>query len=131
MMKELTIVAKNKVGSLAHVADALGRVGVNIEAISAYEQNDRAVFRIITDDVLSARKALSRVPDIQLAEADTIVLKMLNRPGELGKITNKLATRGVSLESLYIVSRKQDFTEVAFKPVAGDFEKAKEVLGVK
>ena len=34
-MKEVTIVARNEVGALAQVAEALGSVGVNIEAISA------------------------------------------------------------------------------------------------
>lgn len=130
-MKELTIVARNDVGSLAQVAEALGGVGVNIEAISAYAQEGNAVFRVITHDVSSARKTLSRIPGVRLQESDTIVIKMINRPGELGKITRKLANSGVNLESLYIVSKKQDFTEVAFKTPAEDVEKAKEVLGVK
>ncbi|MFH2100737.1 MAG: ACT domain-containing protein [Candidatus Micrarchaeota archaeon] len=130
-MKELTIVARNDVGSLAQVAEALGGVGVNIEAISAYGQDDSAVFRLITHDVTSARKILSRIPGVKLTESDTIVIKMNNRPGELGKITRKLANSGVSLESLYIVSKKQDYTEVAFKTPEKDVEKAKEVLGVK
>jgi hypothetical protein len=56
---------------------------------------------------------------------------MMNRPGELGKITRKLANRGVSLESIYIASRKQDYTEVAIKPAEADLEKAREVLGIK
>jgi hypothetical protein len=56
---------------------------------------------------------------------------MINRSGELGKITRKLANRGINLESLYIVSRASDFTEVAFKPAPEHFEKAKETLGIK
>ncbi len=130
-MKELTIIAKNDVGSLAAVAEALGGTGVNIEAVSAYGQDNSAIFRIITYDIESAKRSLSRIPDLRLVEADTIVIKMMNRPGELGKITRKLASRGINLESLYIVSKKQDFTEVALKPLSSDFEKAKEVLGVK
>jgi hypothetical protein len=55
---------------------------------------------------------------------------MINRPGELGKITRKLSSRGVNLESLYIVSRKEDYTEVALKPAEADFDKAKEILGL-
>lgn len=130
-MKELTIIAKNDVGSLAEVAEALGSVGVNIEAISAYGQDNSAVFRIITNDISSAKKTLSRIPGMKLNEADIILLKMTNRPGELGKITRRLATNGINLESLYIVSRKQDFTEVALKPASTDFDKAKGVLGLK
>lgn len=129
-MKELTVTAKNSVGSLATVAEALGGVGVNIEAISCYGVGEKAVFRIITGDVTTAVKTLSRLPGIEVKEADTIVLKMINRPGELGKITRKLSNQGINLESLYIVSRKNDYTEVAFKPAKEDLEKAREVLGI-
>lgn len=130
-MKELLITAKNQVGSLATVAEALGSVGANIEAISCYGFAEKAFFRVITADTASATKALSKVPDVKVQEADIIILNMLNRPGELGKITRKLANRGVNLESLYIVSKKNDYTEVAFKPAAADLAKAREVLGIK
>jgi hypothetical protein len=131
-MKEIMVIAGNEVGSLAAVAEALGSVGVNIEAISAYGLDGKAIFRIITADVTSAVKALSKVPNVEIKEADAIVYKMINRPGELAKICRKLANRGVNMESLYIVSRKQEFTEVAFRPAGeADMEKVKEVLGIK
>jgi len=130
-MKELTVIAGNETGALAAVAEALGGVGVNIEAISAYGMEDKAVFRIITSDSASAVKALSKLPGVKVHEADILVYRMINRPGELGKVTRKLANRSVNLESLYIVSRKQDFTEVAIRPAARDMSKAMEVLGMK
>jgi len=131
-MKEITVIANNEVGSLAAVAEALGAVGVNIEAISAYGRDGDAVFRIITNDYATAIKSLSKVPTVKkVSEADVLVVKLINRPGELGKITRKLANKGVNLESLYIVSRKQDFTEVAIKPEANQVQLAKEVLGIK
>ncbi|MBD3210472.1 ACT domain-containing protein [Candidatus Micrarchaeota archaeon] len=130
-MKEIIVVADNETGSLAAVSEALGAVGVNIEAVSAYGLDGKAIFRIITNDVKTAIKALSRLPNVEIREADTIVYKMINRPGELAKITRKLANRGVNLESLYIVSRKQDVTEVAIRPAESDMEKAREVLGIK
>jgi len=131
-MKEITVIASNEVGSLAAVAEALGAVGVNIEAISAYGRDGDAVFRIITNDYATAIKSLSKVPTVKkVSEADVLVVKLINRPGELGKITRKLANKGVNLESLYIVSRKQDFTEVAIKPEANQIQLAKEVLGIK
>ena len=130
-MKEIIVFAGNDVGSLAAVAEALGSTGVNIEAISAYGVDEKAVFRIITNDVTTAVKALSKLPDFEIRQSDVIVFKMINRPGELGKITRKIANRGINLESLYIVSRKPDFTEVAIRPTEKDYEKTKEILGVK
>jgi len=131
-MKEVTIVARNEVGALAAVAEALGGVGVNIEAVSAYGKDNEAIFRIITNDAQTVLKTMAKVPNIKrVVDSDVIVVKLINRPGELGKMTRKLANRGVSLESLYIVSRKHDFTEVAIKPEDKDFELAKEVLGIR
>lgn len=130
-MKEILVIADNDVGSLAAVAETLGGVGVNIEAVSAYGIDGKAIFRFITNDVSTTMKALSKLPDVQVKEADTIIYKMMNRPGELGKITRKLANKGVNLESLYIVSRKQDFTEVAIRPADKDLDKARDALGMK
>ncbi|MBI5227967.1 ACT domain-containing protein [Candidatus Micrarchaeota archaeon] len=130
-MKEITLIAKNEMGSLAAVAEALGSHGVNIEAISAYGERDNAIFRIITNDTTTALKAISKVPGLEVLEGDTILYSMLNRPGELGKITRKLANKGVNLESLYIVSRKLDHTDVAIKPIPADIQKAKDALGIK
>ncbi|MDO8554754.1 MAG: hypothetical protein Q7S22_08145 [Candidatus Micrarchaeota archaeon] len=131
-MKEITVIAKNELGSLAAVAEALGNTGVNIEAISAYEKDHQAIFRVITNDVVTANKALSKIPNVTIREADIVIVKMSNRPGELGKLTRKLANKSVNLEGVYIVSRHNDFTEVAVKPASdSDFEKVKEVLGLK
>jgi hypothetical protein len=130
-MKEITVVAKNDVGSLAAVAEALGSVGVNIEAISAYAQNDEAIFRILTNDVTTALKTLSKIPNIRVSESEVIVLRMPNKPGELGKVTRKLANSAVNLESVYIVSKENNYTEVAIKPSNNDLEKAKTILRVK
>ena len=85
-MKELIITAKNQVGSLATVAEALGGVGVNIEAISCYGFAEKAFFRVLTADSASANKALSKIPEVRVQESDILVIKMLNRPGELAKL---------------------------------------------
>ncbi len=128
-MKEVIIVSRDDVGALASVAEALGSKGVNIEAISAYGIGEKAIFRIITGDETTTSKALSKVPHITVKEDPIIIHRMINRPGELAKITRKLANKGINLESLYIVSRKQDFTEIAIKPVKEDYEKTKEIVG--
>lgn len=130
-MKEITVVAKNDVGSLAQLAEALGNFGVNIEAISAYEKDNQAFFRILTNDATTTMKAISKLGGMKATESDVIIVSLSNRPGELGKITRKLANRDVNLESLYIVGKKNDVTEVAIRPAKPDYDKAKDVLGVK
>jgi hypothetical protein len=131
VMKEITVISKNDVGALASITEALGSLGVNIEAVSAYERENKAVFRMVTNDVTTTMKALSRLPELHIKESNIIVIKMQNRPGELAKITRKLANGAINLESVYIVTRGQDYTEVAIKPAEQDFEKTKHMLGIK
>ena len=130
-MKEITILAPNNVGSLAKIAEALGGIGVNIEAISAYENGEKAVFRVLTNDSTSALKAISKLVDFSAKDADILIVDLPNRPGELGKLTRKLANHKIDLESVYIVGKKSDFTEVALKPSIDHLDKAKELLGIK
>ncbi len=130
-MKEITIRTQNRVGVLADVAELLGGLGVNIEAISAHGAGEGAVFRIITNDSKTAMKNLPKIPGLSASESDILVVDMQNRPGELGKITRKLANKNVDLESVYIVSRQADITQVAIKPSEESFSKAREVLGIK
>ena len=130
-MKEITIRGKNEVGILAAIAESLGNIGVNIEAISAHESNNQAILRLVTSDVETTKKALARLPNITVSDSDILVVKLHNKPGELGKLTRKLADQGVNLESVYIVSRSLDFTEVAVKPAPQDYGKVQQLLGVK
>ena len=132
-MKEITLVVDNKIGTLASIAEAIGGAGVNIEAIAAYGQGFNAVFRLVTRDPTSAKKTLEKLTGIhEITVSDILVIKMANRPGELGKITRKLANKKVDLESVYILGKTDHaFTDVAIKPVESQMALAKDALGIK
>ncbi|MEK6982357.1 MAG: hypothetical protein AABX38_05485 [Candidatus Micrarchaeota archaeon] len=130
-MKEITVVAKNEIEALATITESLGNTGINIEAVSAYERNNNAVIRLVTNDATSAMKALSKIPNIQAKESDIIVLRLPNKPGELGKITRKLALKKINVESVYIISKAHEYTEVAIKPSQDDFAKTELLFGIR
>jgi len=132
-MKEITVIVENRIGTLANIAEALGGAGVNIEAIAAYGQGTNAVFRVVTKDPISAKKSLEKLTGIrEITVSDILVIKMANRPGELGKITRKLSNRKVDLESVYILGKTDHaFTDVAIKPVEAQMALAKDALGIK
>lgn len=130
-MKEITIKAANRVGALADISELLGGLGVNIEAISAHGIGNDAIFRIITNDSTTAMKNLAKLPGIKTSESEILIIDLPNKPGELGKITRKLANKSVDLESVYIVSKLADITQIAIKPSVASFARAKEVFGIK
>ncbi|MEW6329762.1 MAG: ACT domain-containing protein [Candidatus Micrarchaeota archaeon] len=124
-MKEVTIVTKNRVGALADVCEALGKFGVNIQAISAQGIGDSGVIRLITTDEKTAQKVLERA-GFSVRLGDVLTLKLFDRPGELGKIARKLANAEISIDSVYILGKERGSTEVAI--TAGKIEEAARAL---
>jgi hypothetical protein len=97
---QFTIYLKNQPGALAGVLKTLARSGVNIEGLSAATSADVGIVQIVVDGALSAEKALkkSRIPySIQKVAMVTLT----NRPGELARVTAKLAREGVNLNYIY------------------------------
>lgn len=125
MMKQLTIIVENKTGALADVTEALSRTGVNIISISAQGFEKTGVIRVLTPDVNTALNELSKV-GMKAIVNDIIVLKLLDRPGELYKIAKKMANEGVNLRSVYIIGKEADRTVVAIDPE--DYQRALKIV---
>jgi hypothetical protein len=101
-MKDLTITLENRPGALAEMGDALGRAGVSIEGGGAFVVNDQAVAHFLFEDVDAARKALEAAGIRVLAERDVLVQRLNQaQPGQLGKLTRRMAQAGVNIEVLY------------------------------
>lgn len=112
-MKEFDVFVHNRPGELAKVCEMLGSQGVNIKAIASEHGGDRPLIRVVTDDEVTTKSTLSR-QGISYEQRDVISVKMLDRPGELGKMARKLARGMVNVEAIYILGKESGTTEVAF-----------------
>ncbi len=128
VMEEITVIGQNRVGLLADVAERLGACGVNIEAISAFGKDERAVIKLITSDVQTAIRELTAIPGLGIKRAPVVVVELLNRPGELAKITRKLAMRGIDIESVYVIGSDRELLKLAIKPAEARVEDVIELL---
>jgi len=101
-MKDLAIVLDNRPGALAEMGDALGRAGVSIEGGGAFVVNGRGVAHFLFEDGAAARGALEAA-GIRVVEEREVLVQRLNQtqPGQLGKITRRMAEAGVNIEVLY------------------------------
>jgi len=101
-MKDLAIALENRPGALAEMGEALGRAGVSIEGGGAFVVNGRGVAHFLFEDGAAARKALEAA-GIQVLEERDVLVQRLNQsePGQLGKISRKMAEGGVNIEVLY------------------------------
>jgi len=110
-LKEFDVYVQNKPGELAKVCEMLGNNGVNIKAIASERANDRPMIKIVTDDEMTTKSVLSR-SGIGYDLRDVILLRMPDRPGELGKVARKLARAMVNVDSIYMLSKDEGMTEL-------------------
>lgn len=101
-MKDLAIQLENRPGALADMGDALGRAGVSVEGGGAWVVDGRGVAHFLVEDAAAARRALEAAGIRVLEERDVIVQRLnQDEPGQLGKITRRMADAGVNIEVLY------------------------------
>jgi hypothetical protein len=101
-MKDLTIALDNRPGALADLGDALGRAGASVEGGGAWVVNGQGVVHFLFKDGRAARAALERA-GIRVLEERDVLIQRLNQsePGQLGKISRRMAEAGVNIEVLY------------------------------
>jgi hypothetical protein len=123
---DFTIVAPHSKGSLAKLADELGREKINIEGLCAVEQNGSIIFHLLTTDKPATKRVIDMVGYKVTNEAEVIVERIEDRPGTLGKVTRRLADAGINLTTVYVAtdtrlvlgSENISMLETAWKDVA-------------
>ena len=124
-MKELVIISKDRVGLLADISDALGKVKVNIESVSADIVGSNAVVKLILSDEKKGKAALQK-SGFKPVAGDTLVLTLNDRPGELSRIARLLSAEGVNMTNVYMLGKDDGKSLVAVK--VDKMAKAKKIL---
>jgi hypothetical protein len=101
---DFTIVVPHTKGSLATLAEELGREKVNIEGLCAVEQNGTVMFHLLTTDKAATTLAITKVGYKITREMEVIVQRVENHPGMLGKVTRRLADAGINLTTVYLAT---------------------------
>lgn len=101
-MKDLAIELDNRPGAIAEMGEALGNAGVSVEGGGAWVVDGRGVAHFLFADDAPAREALEAA-GIRVIAEKTVLVQRLNQsqPGQLGKITKRMADAGVNIEVLY------------------------------
>ena len=101
---DFTVAVPHTKGSLATLAEELGREKINIEGLCAVEQNGSAIFHLLTTDKAATTRAITKVGYKVTRESEVIVEHIENRPGMLGKVTRRLADAGINLTTVYLAT---------------------------
>ena len=103
-MKSITVLADDRVGLLADISYLLGKAKINIESISVDVVAKKAVISLTLKDADRAKVVLENA-GFKVSESNSIVVKLVDKPGELSRITAILAEDGINIENAHIVSR--------------------------
>jgi hypothetical protein len=121
-LQDLEIDLDDRPGALAEMGEALAKAGVSIEGGGAWTIGGRGVAHFLFTDGDQARKALESA-GIRVVKQNEVLVQRLQQdvPGQLGKLTRKMAEAGVNIEVLYSDHDHQMIL------VVDDFERGKKV----
>ena len=100
LAKQLALFLENTPGTLARLADALGKAKINIYAISTSDTVDHSVVRLVVSD---PRRALQLFEEHNafVVEDEVLMFDGDNKPGSLSRIAHKLTDAKINIEYCY------------------------------
>lgn len=124
--REFVIPLENKPGTLAEVTASLGKANINVSAYLLEAQGDFGVFRFVTSDATKTETWLKSV-NRPFRVNDVVTVAVPDKPGELGRIAQKLSGSGVNILASYPVASGPTGTQLAF--AVDDVAAARKILG--
>jgi hypothetical protein len=103
--KQFTITIENRSGAVAEIARTLGSAKVNILALLGTAQGTTGTVELVVEDARRARKALDEAK-LTFKETTAEEYELPNKPGALAEYLDKLAAKGVNLNSICATAAK-------------------------
>jgi hypothetical protein len=103
--KQFTIAVDHQPGAVARVARTLGNAKVNILALLGTAQGTAGTVQLVVDDARRAKKALDAAR-FEYQETPAESYDLPNKPGALADCLEKIAAKGVNLNSIYATAAK-------------------------
>ncbi len=111
-MKTLTVVADDKVGLLADISYILAKSKINIESVNVEVVAGKAIIALGVADAVKGKQVVEAA-GYKVEEANSIVIKLPDNPGELSNVTNLLSKDGISVQSVHTLSKDGKTTVIA------------------
>ncbi len=98
--KQITVWGQNRPGNLSKIARALAAKGVNITGLHASDVRGRSAVRLLVSHGARAKAAL-KAAGFRVTEEPAVVVRLADKPGQLAKVTAKLARARVNISYSY------------------------------
>ena len=97
---QISVFLENRPGTLRDVIDVLREGGINMLAIALSEGIDIGYLRVAVDKLTEARECL-KLKGYLVLEREVLLLDVVNAPGGLASVIDRLAAGGVNVEYAY------------------------------
>lgn len=99
-VSQLSVFLENKSGRLAEVTRALADANINIRALSIADTIDYGLLRLIVNDPVKAKSALTS-DGYTVALTEVLAIEIPDRPGGLAGIIDIFAESKLNIEYMY------------------------------
>jgi hypothetical protein len=97
---QISVFLENRAGRLAEVTKLLGKVGINIRALSLADTSDFGILRLIVNDPDKAFSVL-KGNGFTVGKTEVVAIEVPDRPGGLAQILEILAKKAINVEYMY------------------------------
>ncbi|MCX8166322.1 MAG: ACT domain-containing protein [Candidatus Micrarchaeota archaeon] len=124
-MKDLIILAKDRIGLLADITYILGSARINIDAINATAVDNNAIIFLSVKNDKKAKELLEKNGFKVLAQ-NNLIIRLKNVPGEMSKVARMLSDNKVNILSVILIGTEKDYQTYAI--AVERVRKAKQLL---
>ncbi|MFZ0521587.1 MAG: hypothetical protein WAL95_11225 [Candidatus Acidiferrales bacterium] len=103
--KQFTITIENHPGAVAAIVQRLGSAKVNILALLGTAQGTSGAVELVVEDPRRAKKVLDEA-GLAYRKTTAEEYELQNKPGALAQVLDKLAAKGVNLNSICATAAK-------------------------
>lgn len=103
---EFTLTLRNTPGALAELGLALGRKGINIEALQSMSFQGRAVVHVVVNDPEGAVRAFED-HGLPFRTREVLLVNVRDQPGTLGDLAEAISAAGVNIDAVYITMNQR------------------------
>lgn len=124
-ISELIVSTPNKIGTMGKVFKLIADVGVNVSAFCAWVEDDKGMFRLVTDNNANVQNVL-QAAGYETRTQDAIRVQTESKIGVGAEVGKKLGDAGVDIKHTYATSAVNGESVCILK--TADDEKALHVL---
>jgi hypothetical protein len=97
---EFTVTIEDKPGALGRCFQGLAERGINVLAFQSFVEERESLVRCVVDNRAAAKSMLGTLR-MNFEESDVAIIRVPNRPGELGRAAAQLGKGGINIDYSY------------------------------